>query len=121
MIVALGGDGLMLQTLHRMMDAPKPIYGMNRGSVGFLMNEFHERGLRKRLRAARPSIVHPLVMRATDASGAIHEARAINEVSLWRQTYQAAKIAHQRRRQGAAQRADRRRPVAGDAGRLDRL
>jgi NAD+ kinase len=91
-IVALGGDGLMLQTLHRMMDAPKPIYGMNRGSVGFLMNEFHERGLRKRLQAARPSIIHPLVMRATDSKGAIHEARAINEVSLLRQTYQAAKL-----------------------------
>lgn len=91
-IVALGGDGLMLQTLHRMMDAPKPIYGMNRGSVGFLMNEFHERGLRNRLQAARPSIIHPLIMRATDARGAIHEARAINEVSLLRQTYQAAKM-----------------------------
>lgn len=91
-IVALGGDGLMLQTLHRMMDGPKPIYGMNRGSVGFLMNEFHDRGLRKRLAAARPSIIHPLIMRATDAKGAIHEARAINEVSLLRQTYQAAKL-----------------------------
>ena len=91
-IVALGGDGLMLQTLHRMMDAPKPIYGMNRGSVGFLMNEFHDRGLRKRLQAARASIIHPLVMRATDAKGMIHEARAINEVSLLRQTYQAAKL-----------------------------
>ncbi len=91
-VVALGGDGLMLQTLHRMMDAPIPIYGMNRGSVGFLMNEFDDRDLRKRLEAARASIIHPLVMRATDAKGAIHEARAINEVSLLRQTYQAAKL-----------------------------
>jgi NAD+ kinase len=91
-IVALGGDGLMLQTLHRMMNAPKPIYGMNRGSVGFLMNEFHERGLRERLRAARSSIIHPLVMRAVDVKGAAREARAINEVSLLRQTYQAAKL-----------------------------
>jgi NAD+ kinase len=91
-IVALGGDGLMLQTLHRMMDAPKPIYGMNRGSVGFLMNEFHDRGLRKRLENARSSIIHPLVMRTIDAKGATRTAQAINEVSLLRQTYQAAKL-----------------------------
>ena len=91
-IVALGGDGLMLQTLHRMMNAPKPIYGMNRGSVGFLMNEFHDRGLPKRLEDARPSIIHPLLMRTTDAKGATRTARAINEVSLLRQTYQAAKL-----------------------------
>ncbi len=91
-IVALGGDGLMLQTLHRMMDAPKPIYGMNRGSVGFLMNEFNDKGLRERLRAARSSIIHPLVMRTVDIKGAAREARAINEVSLLRQTYQAAKL-----------------------------
>ena len=91
-IVALGGDGLMLQTLHRTMKAPKPIYGMNRGSVGFLMNEFRETGLRKRLEAARRSIIHPLVMRATNAIGETSTARAINEVSLWRQTYQAAKL-----------------------------
>jgi NAD+ kinase len=91
-VVALGGDGLMLQTLHRMMEAPKPIYGMNRGSVGFLMNEFHERDLLKRLAAARASILHPLLMRTVDAKGAVREARAINEVSLLRQTYQAAKL-----------------------------
>ena len=91
-IVALGGDGLMLQTLHRMMNAPKPIYGMNRGSVGFLMNEFHDRGLRKRLENARLSIIHPLVMRTIDAKGATRTARAINAVSLLRQTYQAAKL-----------------------------
>jgi NAD+ kinase len=91
-IVALGGDGLMLQTLHRMMNSPKPIYGMNRGSVGFLMNEYSDRSLRKRLAAARPSIVHPLVMRARDAAGGETTARAINEVSLLRQTYQAAKL-----------------------------
>jgi len=92
-IVALGGDGLMLQTLHRTMLAPKPIYGMNRGSVGFLMNEYADRGLRKRLAAARASIIHPLLMRATDLDGAETTARAINEVSLLRQTYQAAKLA----------------------------
>ena len=91
-IVALGGDGLMLQTLHRMMDAPKPIYGMNRGSVGFLMNEYTENDLPERLAAARSSIIHPLIMRATDVKGAHTTARAINEVSLLRQTSQSAKL-----------------------------
>jgi len=65
-IVALGGDGLMLQTLHRTMTAPKPIYGMNRGSVGFLMNEFSDQRLAERLAAARASVIHPLVMRTRD-------------------------------------------------------
>jgi NAD+ kinase len=92
-IVALGGDGLMLQTLHRTMSAPKPVYGMNRGSVGFLMNDYAERGLRARLAAAVPSIIHPLLMRARDVRGQETTARAINEVSLWRQKYQAAKVA----------------------------
>ena len=91
-IVALGGDGLMLQTLHNTMKAPKPIYGMNRGSVGFLMNDYSEHGLRERLAAALPSIIHPLVMHARDVHGAETTARAINEVSLLRQTYQAAKL-----------------------------
>jgi NAD+ kinase len=74
------------------MENPKPIYGMNRGSVGFLMNEYRDRGLRKRLEAARSSIVHPLVMTTTDIKGVKTTARAINEVSLLRQTYQAAKL-----------------------------
>jgi NAD+ kinase len=91
-IVALGGDGLMLQALHQTMKAPKPIYGMNRGSVGFLMNEFRETGLRKRLEEARRSIVHPLVMRTIDVVGQTTTARAINEVSMMRQSYQAAKL-----------------------------
>jgi NAD+ kinase len=91
-IVALGGDGLMLQTLHRTMKTPKPIYGMNRGSVGFLMNEYSEQGLRERIAAALPSIIHPLLMRANDVRGIETTARAINEVSLLRQTYQAAKL-----------------------------
>jgi NAD+ kinase len=91
-IVALGGDGLMLQTLHRTMDRPKPIYGMNFGSVGFLMNEYSERGLTERLAAARPSILHPLLMEAVDVKGQRTVARAINEVSLLRQTSQAAKM-----------------------------
>src|ERR1035437_8469235 len=68
-VVALGGDGLMLQPLHRFMASNKPIYGMNRGSVGFLMNEFQEAGLRERLAAAKASIIHPLQMRATCTTG----------------------------------------------------
>ena len=91
-IVALGGDGMMLQTLHRFMDSPKPIYGMNRGTVGFLMNEFHGDNLRERLANAHASTIHPLVMRATMTSGKTATARAINEVSLLRQSYQAAKL-----------------------------
>jgi len=91
-IVALGGDGLMLQTLHAFMNTGKPIYGMNCGSVGFLMNEFSETKLAERLTAARPTNIHPLAMRALDASGKKHNAYAINEVSLLRQSYQAAKL-----------------------------
>ncbi len=91
-IVALGGDGLMLQVLHRFMGTGKPIYGMNRGSVGFLMNEFRERGLSRRLEAAERSVVHPLAMRAVDQSGSEVEAKAVNEVSLLRRSYQAAKL-----------------------------
>jgi NAD+ kinase len=91
-IVALGGDGLMLQTLHKFMDTGKPIYGMHRGTVGFLMNEYREDHLRERLTAATESVIHPLKMRAIDADGEVHEARAINEVALFRQTYQAARL-----------------------------
>ncbi len=91
-VVALGGDGLMLQTLHRFMDQATPIFGMNRGSVGFLMNEARDIDLMRRLDEAQPSIIHPLVMLATSASGEVSEGRAINEVFLSRQTYQAAKL-----------------------------
>eukprot|EP01037_Dinobryon_pediforme_P015351 gene15351-15498_t len=91
-IVALGGDGLMLQVLHRFMGTSKPIYGLNRGSVGFLMNEFQLEGLQQRLNEAQSSIVHPLLMSATTADGTRHSARAVNEVSLLRQSYQAAKL-----------------------------
>lgn len=91
-IVALGGDGLMLQTLHRFMRKGKPIYGMNRGSVGFLMNEFKEEDLPARLERSQRSVVHPLLMRAHDTDGNLHKAYGINEVFLSRQTYQAAKI-----------------------------
>jgi NAD+ kinase len=91
-IVALGGDGLMLQTLHKFMEAGKPIYGMNRGTVGFMMNEYREDALKERLAAAEESVIHPLAMRAVDASGNIHKALAFNEVSLFRQTYQVARL-----------------------------
>ena len=91
-IVALGGDGLMLQTLHKFMKSGKPIYGMHRGTVGFLMNEFSEEQLVERLEAAHITIIHPLVMQARDAQGRIHEHRAINEVSLFRQSAQAAHL-----------------------------
>ncbi|HUI14772.1 MAG TPA: NAD kinase [Xanthobacteraceae bacterium] len=91
-IVALGGDGLMLATLQRFMNSGKPIYGMHRGTVGFLMNEYAEAGLAERLAAAHVTVIHPLLMRARDAAGRVHKHRAINEVSLFRQTYQAAKL-----------------------------
>ena len=91
-VVALGGDGLMLQTLHGFMNTGKPIYGMNRGSVGFLMNEYGEDGLIERLEAAERTLIRPLLMRARDAHGQTHTGRAINEVSLLRQTHQAAKL-----------------------------
>ncbi len=91
-IVALGGDGLMLATLQRIMNSGKPIYGMHRGTVGFLMNEYSENGLVERLTAAHVSVIHPLLMRARDAAGRVHRHRAINEVSLFRQTYQAARL-----------------------------
>jgi NAD+ kinase len=91
-IVALGGDGFMLQTLHAFMNTGKPIYGMHSGSVGFLMNDFAAERLPERLQEASQTIVHPLRMRAIDAAGDAHEAYAINEVSLLRQSYQAAKL-----------------------------
>jgi NAD+ kinase len=91
-IVALGGDGLMLATLQRFMNSGKPIYGMHRGTVGFLMNEFSEQGLKERLAAARVTVIHPLLMRAHDAAGRVRRHHAINEVSLFRQSYQAARL-----------------------------
>jgi NAD+ kinase len=91
-IVALGGDGLMLQTLHKFMNSGKPIYGMHRGTVGFLMNEYAEEGLSERIAAAQMTVIHPLVMRARDAQGRTHEHRAINEVSMFRQSAQAAHL-----------------------------
>jgi len=91
-IIALGGDGFMLRTVKQFMNSGKPVYGMNRGSVGFLMNEFQEVGLLDRLSEADISAIHPLKMEAVDIHGAVHHAQAINEVSLLRQTFQAAKL-----------------------------
>src|SRR5580692_11759293 len=91
-VVALGGDGLMLQTLHQHMHSGKPIYGMHRGTVGFLMNEFSTHDLHARLAAARESLIHPLLMRATDVHGVVHLHHAINEVALFRQIHQAARL-----------------------------
>ncbi len=91
-LVALGGDGVMLECLHKVLGTTKPVYGMNCGSVGFLMNEFQETNLIERLAAAQASTLHPLRMHAITAAGAVEEALALNEVSLLRQLRQAAKI-----------------------------
>ena len=91
-IVALGGDGLMLQTLHACMNEQIPIYGMNRGSVGFLMNEYNEDNLTERLAAAELTRIHPLSMIAHDRDGKAHKRLAINEVSVFRERFQAAKL-----------------------------
>lgn len=91
-IVALGGDGFMLETLRQHLTDRIPIYGMNRGSVGFLMNEYSEDDLIDRISRAEVSRIRPLRMVATTSDGQKSEATAINEVSLFRQTYQAAKL-----------------------------
>ena len=91
-IVALGGDGFMLQTLHRFIDTGRPVYGMNRGTIGFLMNEYQEDGLIERITSAKLETIHPLLMKATDENDVTTEAFALNEVALFRQSYQAAKI-----------------------------
>lgn len=91
-IVALGGDGFMLQTLHATQNLQAPVYGMNRGTVGFLMNEYAETDLLNRLLIAEEEVINPLSMRATTADGKVHEALAINEVSMLRQGPQAAKL-----------------------------
>jgi NAD+ kinase len=91
-IVALGGDGLMLETIHRYMARRTPIYGMNRGTVGFMMNDYEEDDLPGRVAAARAVVLHPLRMAASRLDGAVFEALAINEVSLLRETRQTAKL-----------------------------
>lgn len=91
-VVALGGDGFMLATAHRYMGTEKSIYGMNLGSVGFLMNEYRPDGLLDRLKRAMPIELHPLEMKATSTDGTEMTALAINEVSLLRAHRYAAKI-----------------------------
>ncbi|MFN7027699.1 MAG: NAD kinase [Pseudorhizobium sp.] len=91
-VVALGGDGFMLHTLHGTMSSGKAIYGMNCGSVGFLMNDYRTEDLRERVDAAVENMLHPLQMTTTNADGTSSIALAINEVYLFRQSYQAAKL-----------------------------
>ena len=91
-IVALGGDGFMLQTIHRFLDQGKPIYGMNRGSVGFMMNPYKAENLLDLIRNAEVAQLHPLTMKARVEGGGWEELRAMNEVSMLRQTRQAAKL-----------------------------
>lgn len=91
-IVALGGDGFMLETLHNHLCKPVKIYGMNRGSVGFLLNAYDPLGLMERIQAAEAVTLHPLKLWAQDIHGVCHEAYAINEVSIFRQNNQAAKF-----------------------------
>lgn len=91
-MVALGGDGFMLQMLHNTMNSGKRVYGMNRGSIGFLMNDYRTEGLAERIDDAVENAFHPLEMRTVNADGTESVALAINEVSLFRQSYQAAKL-----------------------------
>ncbi len=91
-VVALGGDGLMLETLHHFLPRAVPIFGMHRGTIGFLMNDYREEGLRERLAEAVETKLHPLSMRAEQMNGDVSQALAINEVSLLRETRQAAHI-----------------------------
>jgi NAD+ kinase len=91
-IVALGGDGFMLQILHEQMNSGRLVYGMNRGTIGFLMNDYVDTSLPERIDAAVENIIHPLEMKATNTLGDEFTALAINEVSLLRQSYQAAKV-----------------------------
>ncbi|MEO0962713.1 MAG: NAD kinase, partial [Pseudomonadota bacterium] len=91
-VVALGGDGFMLETLKVAQPLGKPVYGMNRGTVGFLMNDYSEDDLPERIEAAEHTTIHPLRVRTEDVNGEHAEALAINEVSMLRETYQAAKL-----------------------------
>lgn len=91
-IVALGGDGFMLRTLHNTQHLDVPVYGMNRGTIGFLMNEYDDLNLLERLSQAEEEVINPLAMKAMDQSGKLHEALAINEVSLLRAGPQAARL-----------------------------
>ena len=91
-VVALGGDGFMLETLHATQHLAAPVYGMNCGTIGFLMNEYEPEGLTARLAEAVEEVINPLAMRAETVDGEVHHALAINEVSLLRGGPQAAKL-----------------------------
>ncbi len=91
-VVALGGDGFLLQTLRETMGTGKKVFGMNRGTIGFLMNEYRVGGLPERIAAAQAETIRPLEMEAVTSGGEKVSALAINEVALWRQSYQTAKI-----------------------------
>ncbi len=91
-IVSLGGDGFLLETLHRFLQLEVPIYGMHRGSVGFLMNPYRREGLLERLAQSQPVVLHPLEMVARNEHGSCHRALAFNEVSMLRESRQAAKL-----------------------------
>ncbi len=91
-IIALGGDGMMLQTVNDFLNKRKPIYGMNKGTVGFLMNEYHLTNLEERIAQSVSTRIFPLSMTAKDENGQLFHALALNEVSLFRQSYQAAKV-----------------------------
>ncbi|PIE14252.1 MAG: NAD kinase [Rhodobacterales bacterium] len=92
LVVALGGDGFMLHSLHAIRHLGLPIYGMNRGTVGFLMNEYRLEGLIERLQDAEEAVINPLIMHAKCSDGSVQEGLAINEVSLLRAGQQAAKL-----------------------------
>jgi NAD+ kinase len=92
LVVALGGDGFMLQTLHETERRNLPVYGMNCGTIGFLMNAFSTEGLIERLDAAVEEVINPLAMRAETSDGRVEEGLAINEVSMLRAGPQAAKL-----------------------------
>jgi NAD+ kinase len=91
-VVALGGDGFLVETLHQTLETNKPVYGMNCGTVGFLMNDYSEENLPARLNSAVRAQIHPLEMKATTTNGKTSTLLAINEVSLLRQTPQTAKL-----------------------------
>lgn len=91
-IVALGGDGYLLQVLHRQMDRPLPVYGMNRGTVGFLLNTYRTEDLPAHVAAAKPVVIHPLLMTVIDSQGVRHVRRAINEVAVLRYSHQSARL-----------------------------
>lgn len=91
-VVVLGGDGTMLHALHESLVANRPVFGMNRGSVGFLLNDYSEHALMERLEGAQTVKLNPLKMKTVDTDGGAHEALAFNEVSLLRQRHQAAKL-----------------------------